>query len=829
MAELWYEKPALEWEEALPIGNGRLGAMVYGGVDREILQVNEESMWFGGAVNRHNPDSRKNLPVIRELLNKGEVSRAEKLMDEALSGCPEGMHAYQTLGEVQLFFDNLLVPGVKKSGKIGKTTLTQGTEEYRRSLNLADAVCRTGFRMGNCRYEREVFASHPADAILMKVTAKGEGEVSLTARLRRGSWFDGVRKTGENGIQLYGNLGRGGYEFAMELRARAVGGRVFTVGECLRVEGAREVVLYFSADTTYHYSAEEKEEWLRKSLCGEQAGDGNAENEAAETGAEKTESGKERFSGLTEELSGWERREYEYQQALQALLSEKLAERFEKLEKIPYEKLKEEHIRDYRSLYDRFTFEIEGAEKEESCSTEERMQAAKEGNPDVGLSKLLFDFGRYLTIAASRKGGLPTTLQGLWNKDFFPAWDSKYTININTEMNYWHVEQCNLSECHLPLFELLKKVQKNGRYTARQMYGCRGFVAHHNTDIHGDTAPQDTWYPGSYWVMGGAWLSTHLWSHYCYTQDGEFLKEAFPIMADAALFFVDFLIEKDGYLVTSPSVSPENTYILPNGEKGSCCIGATMDNQILRHLFGDCLSAWETLGEKEYDGCVIDGVEDISELMKQIRECRDRLMPDRISKSGRIMEWMEDYEEADPGHRHISHLYGLYPAGQITVDKTPELAAAARKTLEYRLSHGGGHTGWSRAWIMNHYASLWDGKTAYENIKKMLELSTYPNLFDRHPPFQIDGNFGACAAMCRMLAQSDMERVILLPALPEEWANGSVRGLRLAGDAELNMQWQNGELVRAEISAEKDYDTTVIYHGEAKKVNCKAGEKIKLK
>lgn len=285
-------------------------------------------------------------------------------------------------------------------------------------------------------------------------------------------------------------------------------------------------------------------------------------------------------------------------------------------------------------------------------------------------------------------------------------------------MNYWHVVQCNLSECHLPLFELLKKVQKNGRYTARQMYGCRGFVAHHNTDIHGDTAPQDTWYPGSYWVMGGAWLSTHLWSHYCYTQDREFLKEAFPIMAEAALFFVDFLIEKDGYLVTSPSVSPENTYILPNGEKGSCCIGATMDNQILRHLFGDCLSAWETLGEKEYDGCVIDGVEDISELMKQIRECRDRLMPDRISKSGRIMEWMEDYEEADPGHRHISHLYGLYPAGQITVDKTPELAAAARKTLEYRLSHGGGHTGWSRAWIMNHYASLWTEKPPMKILRR---------------------------------------------------------------------------------------------------------------
>lgn len=800
MGRLWYRQPAAEWEEALPIGNGRLGAMIYGGTDRELLQVNEESMWYGGTVDRLNPDAGEKLPQIRKCLKEGRIGKAEKLMETALSGCPDSMHAYQTLGEVQFFFDDIPNARERKSGKVGTMELCDGMTEYVRSLSLDTAVAECSFHSGGNLYRREYFASHPADCILMRFAAEGEGTVDFLARLRRGKCFDGVRKLGDDTIMLYGNLGRGGYEFAMALHARATGGSVKTVGECLQVEGAKEVTLCFTADTTYHYSGEERDSYVKSYL-----------------------------KACSEGISSLERQEYRYQEALQAFLTERIIDRFDKVKDIPYSALLEEHIKDYSALYDRFAFEIGGTEEHDSLPTDLRLRQVQQGNTDVGLMKLLSDYGRYLTIACSREGGLPSTLQGLWNKEFFPPWDSKYTININTEMNYWHVESCNLSECHMPLFDLLEKVRENGRRTAREMYGCRGFVAHHNTDIHGDTAPQDIWYPGTYWTLGGAWLSTHLWMHYRYTQDQEFLKRTFPIMAEAALFFVDFLTEEGDYLVTNPSVSPENSYRLPNGEMGACCVGATMDNQILRDLFDSCISAWEVLGEEGIRHCSIEGVEDLSGLMEQITECRNRLMPTKISsRTGTIMEWMEDYEEVDPGHRHISHLYGLYPGEQITVDGTPELAEAAKKTLERRLANGGGHTGWSRAWITNHYASLWDGEKAYESIGKMLELSTYPNLFDRHPPFQIDGNFGICAAMNRMLVQSNESRVILLPALPAKWASGSVRGLRLVGNAELSMTWEVGRLVTAEIRADADYRCGIVYAGQRREIVLKAGESLIL-
>ena len=779
MSRLWYRHPAKEWEEALPIGNGRLGAMVFGGIHAERIQVNEESMWYGGKVNRINPDFQKNLPNIRSLLAEGRIAEAERLMDRAMSGCPDGMHPYQTLGDINIQFTDMRGEPVDDS--------------YVRWLDLDNAETVTSFQIGATVYERQILASKPADCILMRFTAEGPEKVNFSVRLRRWCYFDGVRQWGDDGICLYGNLGRGGYEFAMALRARVVGeGIVRTVGECLEVEGAKEVLLYFTADTTYHYSDGELTEVTRK---------------ACEEAGEITFAQRERLC----------------QEALQTFLQERLSERFDKVMGRKYKALLAEHLRDYQSLYQRFAFELEDAQEFDAFPTDKRLERAKNGRADVGLGKLLFDFGRYLSISCSREGGLPATLQGLWNKDFNPPWDSKYTININAEMNYWHVESCNLSECHMPLLELITKVQKNGRVTAREMYGCRGFVAHHNTDIHGDSAPQDIWYPGSYWPMGAAWLCTHLWMHYQYTRDMDFLKKAFPVMAESALFFVDFLIERDGYLVTSPSVSPENTYRLPNGQTGSCCEGPTMDNQILRHLFGGCLEAWKELGQTAYEGCEIPGVEDIAGLMQEIADCRDRLHPTKISSSGRIMEWPEDFEEVEPGHRHISHLYGLYPAGEITMDGTPDLAAAAARTLEYRLSHGGGHTGWSRAWIMNHYASLWDGETAYQNIEAMLGQSTYPNLFDKHPPFQIDGNFGACAAMCGMLAQSNEERCVLLPALPGAWKTGCVRGLRLVGNAELSMGWQDGRLTEAVIQADSDYDTIVMYHGEKKRVTLKAG------
>ncbi|MCM1231695.1 MAG: glycoside hydrolase family 95 protein [Ruminococcus flavefaciens] len=796
--ELWYRKPAEEWEEALPIGNGRLGAMVYGKTDTELLQVNEESIWYGGKAERLNPDFRENLPRIREYLDQGRIREAEKLMDQAMSGCPDSMHPYQTLGEVKFSFSG-----------IDKKKVT----DYRRSLDLNRALALTEFREGDTVYRREIFASAPADCIVMRFTAEGPGTVDFTARLRRGKFFDGVGRQGENGIELYGNLGRGGSEFAMALQAQAVtGGRIRTVGECLIAEGAKEVVLCFTADTTWHYSAEEQNEWVRdyrsEELC-------PAERHFLALAAR-------------EELPEYERQEYLFQAALQKQLHLRNAARLKRGPELGWERLRKEHIEDYGGLFRRFSFELEGTEIFDGKPTDERLEAAKEGKADPGLSELLLAFGRYLTIACSRPGGLPATLQGLWNKDFRPPWDSKYTININTEMNYWHVESCNLSECHLPLFDLLERVRETGRRTAREMYGCRGFVAHHNTDIQGDSAPQDVWYPGSYWTMGAAWLSAHLWMHYQYTRDERFLRKAFPVLAEAALFFVDFLIERDGYLVTSPSVSPENRYRLPGGESGSCCVGATMDNQILRHLFTACLDAWRALRGEEPEDCRIPDAGNIPELIKRIEDCKNRLRPTRISESGRIMEWQEDYEEADPGHRHISHLYGLYPGGEITADGTPELAAAARKTLECRLAHGGGHTGWSRAWIMNHYASLWDGEEAYANIEKMLGQSTYPNLFDRHPPFQIDGNFGACAAISGMLAQSNEERVVLLPALPGKWADGSVRGLRLVGNAELSMEWRNGKLIKAEISAGSDYDTDVVYGGRKFRVTLKGGEAAKI-
>lgn len=733
MSKLWYKKPAETWEEALPLGNGRLGAMVFASVGKEHIQLNEDSVWYGGYTDRNNPDALHNLPKIRELILNGRISEAEELLIYAFSGTPQSQRTYQSLGDLFLNFKE--INGVET--------------EYERSLSLEDAIHRMKVTVGSVIYYREAFLSAVDDVLVIRLMTSECNKLSFSALLTREKFYDRAFQLTEDTIMLDGNLGRGGLDFGMMLKAVTEGGTCEIIGEHLIINNADAVTLLFTAGTTFRFH--DIKEQLRKIL-----------SNAAE---------------------------------------------------FTYEELKNRHISDYKKLYNRVTFQLKGTESYEAYSTQERLEQAQKGDIDKGLSKLIFDYGRYLLISCSREGTLPANLQGIWNKDMSPAWDSKYTININTEMNYWPAEVCNLSECHMPLFDLLKRMLPNGRVTAKKMYGCRGFVAHHNTDLWGDTAVQDHWIPGSYWVLGAAWLCTHQWMHYEYTLDLEFLKNAFPIMREAALFFIDFLIEDKEYLKTCPSVSPENTYILPNGEQGAITAGATMDNQILRDLFSQCQKAADIIGVQD-------------ELTLQIKEAMEKLVPTQIGKNGTIMEWAEDYTEIDPGHRHISHLYGLHPSSQITMDGTPGLAKAAELTLENRISHGGGHTGWSRAWIINLYAKLWDGEQAYSNLEQFIAKSTLPNMFDNHPPFQIDGNFGTTAAIAEMLVQSTSERMVLLPALPKAWADGSIRGLCVRGGAEIDLEWQDGHLTKCCIKAKRDFNKIYIYKKRTGKISLLAGEEI---
>lgn len=762
MSTLWYTKPAAEWEEALPLGNGRLGAMIAGNLREERIQVNEETIWYGGWEDRLNPDARENLPKLRELVRQGRISEAEHLIRLAFISGPDGQRGYQTLGDIEMKYLN--------------DPSQEECTAYRRELDLDRAVCRVQYENAKKEaFERTCFISRPADCMVLHLRAP-KGKVSVEGMLNRAKYFDRTGKVNDHTIYLSGNLGKNALEFAMCLSAKATGGRVYTMGHTLVIEEADEAVLYFGADSTFRYAKEE--------------------------------------------VAAWEPR-------VQDVLAEKITEKLERAMAQEYGDLLAEHEKDYRSFYGRVALSLPEKEKNAALPTDERLQKMIHGGTDEGLAKLLFDYGRYLLIECSRPGDLPATLQGIWNKDFMAPWDSKYTININTEMNYWPAEVCALPECHTALFDLIERMREHGRSIARRMYGCRGFMAHHNTDIYGDCAPQDNWIPATIWVMGAAWLCTHLWMHYSYTQDLEFLKRAYPVIAEAALFFVDFLEEKDGYLVTNPSLSPENVYILPSGEQGCCCMGATMDMEILRELFTGCKKAAELLGDA-VDAVEIPDVSDARELQNEINAALEKLPPIRIDSTGRVMEWMEEYKEAEPGHRHVSQLYGLYPSDQITMDGTPELAAAAAETLRVRLANGGGHTGWSRAWIINFYAKLWDGGKAWENICQMLAKSTYANLFDRHPPFQIDGNFGVTAAIAQMLVQSREHKIILLPALPKAWDHGEVNGLRLVGNASIALAWENGKLTRCAVTADQAYEGEVVYGEMRQAVKLEKGETVML-
>ena len=649
MSRLWYDHPASEWEEALPIGNGRIGAMVYGGTDRERLQVNEESIWLGGPVNRHNPDAKENLPKIRQLLRDGRIPEAEHLMETALSACPEGMHPYQTLGDVQFFFDGIEGGRERKSGKLRDMILCEGTKHYERCLDLETAICRTEFAVGDSIYEREIFASHPADCLVMRFRTRGKGKVNFLAKLRRESWFDGTCKVGENGIRLYGNLGRGGYEFAMELRAVSTGGRILTQGECLKAEGAEEVVLWFTADSTYHYSIPEKDRYAEAYL----------------------KAGRELPVGLDEELTGSARTEFLYQMAMQALLAEKMDQRLKAAMLLSYDTLKAEHVADHKSLYDRFVFEVEGAERYENLPTDLRLERLRKGKQehaeqteDVGLMKLLYDYGRYLTIAASREGGLPTTLQGLWNCEFFPAWDSKYTININTEMNYWMTGPCNLHELAEPLVRMNRELLENARETAQKYFHCEGVACFHNVDLWRKTSPAAGLANWAFWPFGGAWMCRNLYEEYLFTLDREYLQEIFPVLEEHARFCSNMLQKTDKGLAVVPATSPENCF-LDQGEAVPVALYTENTLAIIRNLFRDYLEACEVL-KKE------------GALSGTIREQLPAIVLTQLGSDGRILEWNEEFTEVEVEHRHLSHLYEFHPGRGIT-RKTPELLEGVQK------------------------------------------------------------------------------------------------------------------------------------------------------